>query len=305
MPSSPFCEINDALEQALLDWGADIVHFHCVHIPLHARIARKLKKTGAPCCVTINGALTGPSLHRRWLAKKAFHFFFERRYLEQAAFIHCVSKVDLQGLEQYGARNRIVFAPNCIDLSTIPENIDGTFVQRRYPAFDGTILGFSGQLDPDERGSICCWKPWPCLTAMRKCRSRQSAGPDWRSRWTPLRGMAEMSGNAISLALWPGVNCGQIQFLTFHRCLLHPSRWEEHSWTHHHHRAAASRSRASSPRVLRSGWINRQERVESGTSHSIAGGIRTVARMTHAERLAMGKAARNRSKITLARNAQP
>src|SRR6185369_15152728 len=69
----------------------DIVHFHSIHIPENVVLAACLRRAGVPYCVTVHGGLFPAPLRRRWLKKALFNAYFERRYLNEAQFIHALS----------------------------------------------------------------------------------------------------------------------------------------------------------------------------------------------------------------------
>ena len=80
----------------------DIVHFHSVHIPRNVALAAHLVRSGIPYCVTRHGALFPPALQRRRLKKALFSLLFERRYLNEARFLHAVSPDEIEAIRRFG-----------------------------------------------------------------------------------------------------------------------------------------------------------------------------------------------------------
>jgi glycosyltransferase involved in cell wall biosynthesis len=216
-----------ALVSGLLEWNPSIVHFHFVHIPQAILLARRLRKRGTPYCVTPNGGLSAEAQRRSRLGKRVFSLLFERAYLNRAAFIHAISTADLEGTRAYGARNRFIIAPNCIDPAQIPIENDGTAVGRRLPAVVGKrIFTYIGRIDPQQKGLDTLLKAWARVSA-RDRGALILVGPDWREGRERLEAIASELGIADSVFFFGSVS-GKDKWdvLSGTDVFVHPSRWE-------------------------------------------------------------------------------
>ena len=100
------------LTEDVLASRPDIVHFHSIHIPENVVLAACLRRAGVPYCVTVHGGLFPAALRRRWLKKALFNAYFERRYLNEAQFIHALSPHETEVVRRHGVRRPIVMVPN-------------------------------------------------------------------------------------------------------------------------------------------------------------------------------------------------
>src|SRR4030095_11763788 len=107
---SPYFERR--LTEDVLASAPDIVHFHSIHIPQNIVLAACLRRAGVPYCVTVHGGLFRAALRRRWLKKTLFNACFERRYLNEAQFIHALSPQETEVVRRHGVRRPIVMVPN-------------------------------------------------------------------------------------------------------------------------------------------------------------------------------------------------
>jgi glycosyltransferase involved in cell wall biosynthesis len=204
-----------ALTPALLAWRPDVVHFHFVHIPQFIRIAARLRRAGIPYCVSLHGGLAGEALARRRIAKRAFSFLVERRYLNRAAFIHAVSSADVAGGRAYGMDNRVVVAPNGID-----EAAGASVAQATGRGAGPRLFLFLGRLDPEQKGLDLLLRAWaevdpPCTLLL--------VGPDWRGGGTRLRSL-DPPGSVLFHDAVAGEE--KWRMLAEADVFVHPSRWE-------------------------------------------------------------------------------
>lgn len=213
------------LKRDLALWAPDFVHFHFVHNAVFPRLARSLRRDSIPYVVTPNGGLTVVAQRRRAYLKRAFGRFVERSYLRKARFIHVVSSLDAEGVQRFGVENVFVEAPNGIDASTIPSDLDASLLKRRFPELKEKKVGlFLGRLDPDQKGLDIC------LEALAGFDSRLSlilVGPDWRGQRKLLEGRVEKLhlSDRITFA---GLALGSERFdlMAGADFFVHPSRWE-------------------------------------------------------------------------------
>jgi glycosyltransferase involved in cell wall biosynthesis len=211
----------------LLGRSPDIVHFHFIHMPQALRIASRLGRIGVPYCVSLHGGLAVEAQRRHRFAKQMFAALFERRYLTRAAFLHAVSRLDADGARAYGVRNRIVIAPNGIDLGNMPAKADRALLRRRFPEVDERrVFMYLGRLDPEQKGLDLLLRAWD------QARTRSASvlvlvGPDWRDG----RGRLEQIAADLELqdsVLFAGRLSGTEKWslLAAADIFIHPSRWE-------------------------------------------------------------------------------
>lgn len=216
-----------ALTADLLAWKPTFVHFHFIHLPQAIRLARRLKTHSIPYCVTPNGGLSGEAQQRHRFGKMVFAWLFERKYLNDAAFIHAVSAADVEGVKAYGSLNRFVMAPNCIDPSLMPRKLDLSFIRERVPAAVGSrLFVYVGRLDPEQKGLDLLVKAWARLSS-RDGLVLLLVGPDWRGGRARLRSLVDALGVADSVNFFGPVS-GEDKWnlLAGSDVFVHPSRWE-------------------------------------------------------------------------------
>jgi glycosyltransferase involved in cell wall biosynthesis len=216
-----------ALTADLLAWQPTIVHFHFVHLPQAIRLAHRLRKRAIPYCVTPNGGLSIEAQQRHPVGKSIFGWLFERRYLDKARFIHAVSAADVEGVKAYGAHNRFVTAPNCIDPSLMPREVDRNFARQQMPEIAGRRLFlFLGRLDPDQKGLDMLLTAWSGLPT-RDSLALLLVGPDWRQGRSRLQALVDTLGITDSVKFFGSVSGNEKwDLLASADVFVHPSRWE-------------------------------------------------------------------------------
>ena len=213
----------------LIAWNPTVVHFHFVHIGQAIRLARRVQLAGIPYCVSLHGGLAVEAQRRRRVAKTAFAALFERRYLNQAAFLHAVSHLDVQGALEYGVDNRFAVAPNCIDPGEMPQLLDPTILRRRFPALrDRRIFLYLGRLDPEQKGLDLLVQGW---SEFQHAGGNDTAlvlvGPNWRGGKDRLEGIARRFGILESIFFTgPASGTEKWSLLAAADVFVHPSRWE-------------------------------------------------------------------------------
>jgi glycosyltransferase involved in cell wall biosynthesis len=211
----------------LLAWQPDILHLHFVHLPQNIALARQVERRGIPYCVTINGGLSRSALSRRRLQKRLFGALIEHRYLKRAAFLHAISAEDIDGLGAYGvAAERVVVAPNGIDLEDLPKPGDPHGLRDQFPALgDKQLLLFVGRLDPEQKGldlairAFAAARPENVMLVL--------VGPDWRGGRARLEALTRDLGVSEQV-LFTGPAFGQQKADLLHaaEAFVHLSRWE-------------------------------------------------------------------------------
>jgi len=214
------------LADDILAWTPDIVHFHSVHSPQNVALASYLRRAGVPYCVTVHGGLFRSALQRRRLKKAAFSLLFERRYLNEARFIHALTAREGEALRQYGVKRSIVVVPNGLPPGTDvrPSRPDALYVQ--YPWLrDRQVFMFIGRMDARQKGLDLL------IDAFARAGLRDAAlvlvGPDYRGSRRMLTTLADRLGIASQVVFIDAV-FGEDRANMFAAAdvFVHPSRWE-------------------------------------------------------------------------------
>lgn len=135
--------------QPLLAFGPDVVHLHSVFIADFAALAKRLHNLGIAYVVTPHAGLSSTRLGKRKWLKKAFKLLLERNYWTRAAFVHAVSRHEIEEFRAYGITAPIVVAPNAIDWNAVPAGsaLDPQALTRRFPQLSGKRVAiFVGRL---------------------------------------------------------------------------------------------------------------------------------------------------------------
>ena len=216
------------LAEDVLAWQPDLVHFHSVHIPQNVALAAQLVPAGVPYCVTVHGALFRVALRRGWLKKRVFDLLFERRYLNEARFIHALSPHEAEAVRRHGVDRPIVMAPNGVPEISVPalgpEALDAHIPDRR----GRQVFMFMGRLDPWQKGLDLL------LTAFADAGLRDAAlvlvGPDCRGSRLALATRAKRLGILPRLTfIEPVFGEERANLLAVADVFVHPSRWEGQS----------------------------------------------------------------------------
>ena len=215
-----------SLTEDVLASRPDIVHFHSIHIPENVVLAACLRRAGIPYCVTVHGGLFRPALRRRWLKKIVFNACFERRYLNEAQFIHALSPQENDVVRRHGVRRPIVMIPNGLppDANTRATHLDALSAQHSWLR-GRRVFMFLGRLDPWQKGLDLL------LKAFARARLTNAAlvivGPDDRATHRRLAKLAERLGISAGV-LFNGAAFGleRANLLAAADVFVHPSRWE-------------------------------------------------------------------------------
>jgi glycosyltransferase involved in cell wall biosynthesis len=280
----------------LLAWQPDILHLHFVHLPQNIALAMQAERRGIPYCVTINGGLSRSALSRRRLRKRLFGALIEHRYLKRAAFLHAISAEDIDGLRAYGAAaDRVVVAPNGIDLESLPGPRELHELREQFPALgDKQLLLFVGRLDPEQKGLDLA------IRAFAATRHDDVmlvlVGPDWRGGRARLEALTRDLGVAEQV-LFTGPAFGQqkADLLQAAAAFVHVSRWEAGIPFSVLEAAAAGR-----PCLLTTAADPSRQLAGAGGAivvevdeQEIAAGMRRLFSLSERERVSMGAAAQD------------
>jgi glycosyltransferase involved in cell wall biosynthesis len=279
--------LPQALITDLLGWRPDILHLHGVHIPQHLRLARRARHARVPYCVTVHGMLARGAERRRPWTKRAVALL-QRPFLDRAAFLHALSEAEGQDIRTYGARAPILVAPNGIDLAEVGR------VEPALAARQGASLEFMflGRLDPDQKGLDLLIEGWS-LAGLPDA-ALTLVGPDWRGGRARLAALADRlaTGSGVRFT-GPAFGAEKFSLLGRSSVFVHTSRWEGLAFAV---LEAASMERpllltAAADPAGRFGPAGAAV-VVPPTPAGIAAGLRRLAGMAPAERVAMGRRAR-------------
>ena len=280
------------LVRDIIAWRPDVLHLHFVHIPPNVFLARRLSPH-IPYCVTIHGGLAPAAQRRNPWQKRLFGLLFEREYLKRAAFLHAISELDLQGLRAYRVSNRIVLAPNGIDVPPTSPAEHGPSLLLAECLRDRRAFVFLGRLDPEQKGLDLL------LKAFAECRPPDAvlvlAGPGWRGSHARLEALARSLGISQSV-LFPGPVFGiaKMNWLCAAHAFVHPSRWEAGVPFSVLEAAAVARPCLVTPAADPGGVLERAGAavLAAPTVESIASGLTGLHAAPRSELRAMGVRAR-------------
>jgi glycosyltransferase involved in cell wall biosynthesis len=221
---SPYLE--PSLAEDVLAWHPDMLHFHSVHIPQNVALAAHVGRAGIPYCVTVHGGLFRAALRRARLKKAVFNVFFERRYLNQARFIHAVSPHEPDVIRRLGVDRPIVVVPNGLppDANLPALRPDALYVEN--PWLRGRrVFMFVGRLDPWQKGLDLL------IEAFAGAGLHEAGlvlvGPDCRGSRRTLAALADRLGISSQLVFTgPAFGEDRANLLAAADVFVHPSRWE-------------------------------------------------------------------------------
>jgi glycosyltransferase involved in cell wall biosynthesis len=288
---SPYLE--QSLAEDVLAWHPDMLHFHSVHIPQNVALAAHLGRAGVPYCVTVHGGLFRAALRRARLKKTVFNVFFERRYLNEARFIHAVSPHEPEVIRRHGVDRPIVVVPNGLPPDTDAPALrpDALYVERPWLR-ERRVFMFIGRLDPWQKGLDLL------IEAFAQAALHEAGlvlvGPDWRGSRRTLATLADRLGISSQL-VFTGPAFGQDRANLFAAAdvFVHPSRWEGLSLS------VLAAAAAGKPCLITRdadplGELERAQAavVVEATVSSIAAGLRRAAALSKQELQIMGTRAR-------------
>jgi glycosyltransferase involved in cell wall biosynthesis len=241
--------------------------------------------------VTVHGGFFGRRYGR--LKKTAFWWLYERRYLNDALFVHALTTDEAEDLAACGVRSRIVVAPNGIDVDTLayPSNPRALF--GIAPELIGQrVFMFMGRLYPEQKG----------LDLLVQAFARANVanarlvllGPDWKNGRATLQRMVRSLGiesRVVFLEAASPERCADL--VAGADVFVHPSRWEGVS-------LAVLEAAAWKKACLLSRPADPMGALQAGggalivdlTPESLAAGIRALSQADPAELRGMGDRAR-------------
>ncbi|HZB51926.1 MAG TPA: glycosyltransferase, partial [Mycobacteriales bacterium] len=215
-----------SLWRDLRAWRPDLVHIHSLYVPANAMLAAALRHRGIPYAITPHGASDGHVLRRRALLKRPYRGLVELPSLNRAAFVHAIA--DESAIRSYGVTAPVVAAPNGIDASSVPGDLDGGAVRARLGLAPGTRLAvFLGRLDRDHKGLDLLVEALAEVRPTAPPLALVLVGPDREGSRQALEDLAARRGVAGDVVFWGGAY-GREKFdlLAAADFFVQPSRWE-------------------------------------------------------------------------------
>jgi glycosyltransferase involved in cell wall biosynthesis len=204
----------------------DIVHFHSIHIPENVVLGAYLRRAGVPYCVTVHGGLFRDALRRQWVKKALFNAGFERRYLDEAQFIHVLSPHETEVVRRRGVRSPLVMVPNGLPPDAGMHATEHDLLCSQHPHLRGRrVFMFLGRLDPWQKGLDLLLKAF--ARAQLTDAALVIVGPDDRVTHRKLGKLADRLGISADV-VFRGAAFGQqrANLLAAADIFVHPSRWE-------------------------------------------------------------------------------
>jgi glycosyltransferase involved in cell wall biosynthesis len=217
---------EQALAEDVVAWQPDIIHFHSVHIPQNVALAAHLGDIGIGYCVTVHGALFGAARRRGWLKKTLFNLFLERRYLNEARFIHALNPRESEVIRSCGVHRPIVVVPNGLPPDTECRAVRPEALYADHPGLrDQRVFMFVGRLDSWQKGLDLLVDAF--ARAQLPDTSLVLVGPDCRGSRRALAKRAERLGISSHLVfIEPAFGPERANLFAAADVFVHPSRWE-------------------------------------------------------------------------------
>jgi glycosyltransferase involved in cell wall biosynthesis len=113
------------------------------------------KRHHVPYIIQPHGQLLPWCINQKRLKKQLYLTLFGRRYLSQAAALHCTAPVEAEAIKSFNFRAPTFVVPNCIDLTRF-ENMPGHGHMRRRLGIpeDARVLLFMGRLHSVKRPDL-------------------------------------------------------------------------------------------------------------------------------------------------------
>ena len=134
---------------------ADVLHLHVPWDPICVQLGRIARQAGVPYLVGIHGMLDDWSMKQKAFKKRLYLAIKGRRFLEQAAAVHCTAQAEREQSEKWYPKGRPVVLPLIFDLE---EYIDlpGPQLARQafasvIPSPDQPVLLFLSRLHPKKQ----------------------------------------------------------------------------------------------------------------------------------------------------------
>jgi glycosyltransferase involved in cell wall biosynthesis len=114
--------------------GADALHIHGVWEPVKAALGALARQAAVPYVISLRGMLDDWSMQQRGLKKRTYLALSGRRFLENAAFVHCTAGAELEQAKKWFPRGRGLVIPNLLDLAPYVSLPGPELARSRFPA---------------------------------------------------------------------------------------------------------------------------------------------------------------------------
>ena len=198
--------------------AVDLLHVHSVFIPENLPLA----DLGVPYVLTPHGGYSPEGLGgRRSMLKKAWLYFYENAFVEQAAALHAVSPGEERHLDRFNSSEKTVVIPNGIDERWLQHKTADPGRAQHWL--------FLGRLAVDHKGLDLLLKGYARLhhRAPQPLPRLVLAGPDFRSGKAHLQTLSRKLGIADAVRfLGPVFEADKQAAFDQAQLFVHTSRWE-------------------------------------------------------------------------------
>ncbi len=134
---------------------ADVLHLHVPWDPICVQLGRIARQAGVPYLVGIHGMLDDWSMKQKALKKRLYLAIKGRRFLEQAAVVHCTAQAEREQSKKWYPNGRPVVLPLIFDLEEYVD-LPGPQLARQalasvFPSTDQPVLLFLSRLHPKKQ----------------------------------------------------------------------------------------------------------------------------------------------------------
>ena len=134
---------------------ADVLHLHVPWDPICVQLGRIARQAGVPYVVGIHGMLDDWSMQQKALKKRLYLAVKGRRFLEQAAAVHCTAQAERDQSKKWYPKGRPVVLPLIFDLEEYVD-LPGPQLAREafasvIPSADQPVLLFLSRLHPKKQ----------------------------------------------------------------------------------------------------------------------------------------------------------
>ena len=134
---------------------ADVLHLHVPWDPICVQLSRIARQAGVPYVVGIHGMLDDWSMEQKALKKRMYLAVKGRRFLEQAAAVHCTAQAERDQSKKWYPNGRPVVLPLIFDLEEYVD-LPGPQLAREafasvIPSTNEPVLLFLSRLHPKKR----------------------------------------------------------------------------------------------------------------------------------------------------------
>ena len=134
---------------------ADVLHLHGPWDPVGLQLSRIARRAGVAYVVSLHGMLDDWSMKQKSLKKRLYLAIKGRRFLEQAAAVHCTAQAEREQSKKWYPNGRPVVLPLIFDLEAYVD-LPGPELARQafasvIPSPDQPILLFLSRLHPKKQ----------------------------------------------------------------------------------------------------------------------------------------------------------